>query len=139
MGHDRRHCPDRRLLPRHRHLRPPAGPGWAGLGPKRDAANRRSPEPGAEGPGHGLPRIPRVPETRLKQAAAVAKNVAVRAEAASNTVSRKVTEENASDELHGDAELLTEIARARSRAPSTESQMTSGCLGYQGKEACDAC
>src|SRR5258708_7913464 len=76
---------------------------------------------------------------RLKQAAAVAKNVAVRAEAASNTVSRKVTEEDAWDELHGGAELLTEIARARRRAPSTESQMTSGCLGYQGKEACDAC
>lgn len=39
-------------------------PGRAGLGPKRDAANRRSPEPGAEAPGHSLPRIPRVPETR---------------------------------------------------------------------------
>jgi hypothetical protein len=39
------------------HLRPPAGP-------KRDEAHRRSPEPGAEGPGHSLPRIPRVPETR---------------------------------------------------------------------------
>ena len=38
--------------------------------------------------------------------------MAVRAEAASNTVSRKVTEEDAWDELHGDAELLTEIARA---------------------------
>jgi len=38
--------------------------GWDGLGPKRDAANRRSPEPGTEGPGHSLPRIPRVPETR---------------------------------------------------------------------------
>ncbi len=65
--------------------------------------------------------------------------MAVRAEAASNTVSRKVTEEDAWDELHGDAELLTEIARARRRAPSIESQMTSGYLGYQGKEACDAC
>jgi hypothetical protein len=38
--------------------------GLAGLGPKRDAAMRRSPEPGAEGPGHSLPRIPWVPETR---------------------------------------------------------------------------
>jgi hypothetical membrane protein len=37
---------------------------WTGLGPKRDAANRRSPEPGTEGSGHSLPRIPRVPETR---------------------------------------------------------------------------
>jgi hypothetical protein len=46
------------------HLRPPAGPDWAGLGPEREAAHRRSPEPGAEGPGHSLPRIPRVPETR---------------------------------------------------------------------------
>jgi hypothetical protein len=55
--------------------------------------------------------------------------VAVRAEAASNTVSRKVTEKDARDELHGDAELLTEIARARRGAPSTASQMTSGCLG----------
>ncbi len=41
------------------HLRPPAG-----LGPKRDGANRHSPEPGAEGPGHSLLRILRVPETR---------------------------------------------------------------------------
>ena len=56
-------------------------------------------------------------------------HVAVRAEAASNTVSRKVTEEDARDELHGDAELLTEIARARRGALSTASQMTSGCLG----------
>jgi hypothetical protein len=56
-----------------------------------------------------------------------------------DTVTRKVTEEDAWVELHGDAELLTEIARARRRAPSIGSQMTSGCLGYQGKEACDAC
>jgi hypothetical protein len=41
------------------HPRPPAGPGQ---GPKRDAAMRRSPEPGTERPGHGLPRIPRVPK-----------------------------------------------------------------------------
>ncbi len=51
-------------------VRDPGGPasspsaGWAGQGPKRDAANRRSPEPGTERPGHSLPRIPRVPETR---------------------------------------------------------------------------
>ena len=56
-------------------------------------------------------------------------HVTVRAEAASNTVSRKVTEEDAWDELHGDAELLAEIARARRGALSIESQMTSGCLG----------
>ena len=65
--------------------------------------------------------------------------MAARAEAASNTVSREVTEEDARDEMHGDAELLTEIARARRRAPSIESQMTSGGLGYEGKKACDAC
>ena len=53
----------------------------------------------------------------------------VLAEAASNTVSRKVTEEDAWDELHGDAALLAEIARARRGALSIESQMTSGCLG----------
>jgi hypothetical protein len=55
--------------------------------------------------------------------------VTVRAEAASNTVSRKVTEEDAWDELRGDAELLAEIARARRGGISIESQMTSGCLG----------
>ena len=44
-------------------------------------------------------------------------------------MSRKVTEEYAWDDLHGDAELLAEIARARRGAPSIESQMTSGCLG----------
>ena len=54
-------------------------------------------------------------------------------------MSREVTEEDARDEMHGDAELLTEIARARRRAPSIESQMTSGGLGYEGKKACDAC
>ena len=56
-------------------------------------------------------------------------HVTVRAEAAWNTVSRKVTEEDAWDELHGGAELLAEIARARRGALSIESQMTSGCLG----------
>jgi len=38
--------------------------------------------------------------------AAVTKNVAVRAEAVSNTVSRRVTQEDALDELQGDAERL---------------------------------
>jgi hypothetical protein len=51
-------------------------------------------------------------DDRLKQAAAVTKTVAVRAEEASRTVSRKVAQEDSWDELRGDAELLTEIARA---------------------------
>ena len=51
-------------------------------------------------------------DDRLKQAAAVTKTMAVRAEEASRTVSRKVAQEDAWDELRGDAELLTEIARA---------------------------
>ena len=51
-------------------------------------------------------------DDRLKQAAAVTKTVAVRAEEASRTVSRKVAQEDAWDELRDDAELLTEIARA---------------------------
>jgi hypothetical protein len=32
--------------------------------PKPDPADKRSPEPGTQGPGHSPPRIPRVPETR---------------------------------------------------------------------------
>jgi hypothetical protein len=51
-------------------------------------------------------------DDRVKQAAAVTKTVAVRAEEASRAVSRKVAQEDAWDELRGDAELLTEIARA---------------------------
>ena len=51
-------------------------------------------------------------DDRLKQAAARTKTVAVRAEEASRTVSRKVGQEDSWDELRGDAELLTEIARA---------------------------
>ena len=51
-------------------------------------------------------------DDRLRQAAAVTKNVAVQAEQASKTVSRMATQEDAWDELRGDAELLTEIARA---------------------------
>ena len=51
-------------------------------------------------------------DDRLKQAAAVSKTVAVRAEEASRTVSRKVGQEDSWDELRADAELLTEIARA---------------------------
>jgi hypothetical protein len=51
-------------------------------------------------------------DEHVKQAAVVAKDVAMRAKDASNTVSRKVTQEDAWDELRGDVELLTEIARA---------------------------
>ena len=51
-------------------------------------------------------------DDRIKQAAALTKNVAVAAEEASKTVSRKVTQEDAWNELRGDAELLTEIVRA---------------------------
>ena len=48
----------------------------------------------------------------VKQAAIVAKDVAERAQDASKAVSRKVTQEDAWEELRGDVELLTEIARA---------------------------
>jgi len=47
-----------------------------------------------------------------EQAAAVAKEVADRAEGASKTVTRKVGQEDAWDELRGDVQLLTEIVRA---------------------------
>ena len=48
----------------------------------------------------------------LRQAAAVTKDVAGLAGQASKTVSRRVTQEDAWEELRGDVELLTEIARA---------------------------
>ena len=51
-------------------------------------------------------------DERLKQAAALTKDVAARAQEASKHVSRMVGQEDAWDELRGDAELLTEIARA---------------------------
>jgi hypothetical protein len=51
-------------------------------------------------------------EGRLKQAAAVTKDVAALAEQASKAVTRRVTQEDAWEELRGDTELLTEIARA---------------------------
>lgn len=51
-------------------------------------------------------------DDRIKQAATVAKDVAARAGEASKTVSRGVAQEDAWDELRGDVELLTEIARA---------------------------
>jgi hypothetical protein len=52
-------------------------------------------------------------DDRVKQAAAVAKEAAERAEGASKTVTRKVGQEDAWDELRGDVELLTEVARAQ--------------------------
>ena len=52
-------------------------------------------------------------DDRVKQAAARAKDVAERAEGASKTVTRKVGQEDAWDELRGDVELLTEVARAQ--------------------------
>jgi hypothetical protein len=51
-------------------------------------------------------------DDRIKQAGAVTKDVAARAEEASKTVTRKVAQEDAWDELRSDVELLTEIARA---------------------------
>jgi hypothetical protein len=51
-------------------------------------------------------------DDHLKQTAAVAKTVAGRAGDASKAVSRRVTQEDAWEELRGDVELLTEIARA---------------------------
>jgi hypothetical protein len=51
-------------------------------------------------------------DDRFKQAAATTKDVAQRAQDASKTVSRKVAQEDAWDELRGDVQLLTEIARA---------------------------
>jgi hypothetical protein len=52
-------------------------------------------------------------DDRVKQAAAVAREVAESAEGASKTVTRKVGQEDAWDELRGDVQLLTEIARAQ--------------------------
>jgi DNA repair ATPase RecN len=51
-------------------------------------------------------------DERFKQTGEAAKNVAAQAEEASKTVSRKVAQEDAWEELRGDVELLTEIARA---------------------------
>jgi hypothetical protein len=51
-------------------------------------------------------------DERVKQATAATKDVAARAEEASKTVSRKVAQEDAWDELRGDVELLAEITRA---------------------------
>jgi hypothetical protein len=51
-------------------------------------------------------------DERIKQAAAATRDVAARAEEASKTVTRRVAQEDAWDELRADVELLTEIARA---------------------------
>jgi len=52
-------------------------------------------------------------DDRVKQAAATARDLAERAEGASKTVTRKVGQEDAWDELRGDLSVLTEIARAQ--------------------------
>jgi DNA repair ATPase RecN len=51
-------------------------------------------------------------DDRFKQAAAATKDAAQRAQEASKTVTRKVSQEDAWDELRGDLQLLTEITRA---------------------------
>ena len=51
-------------------------------------------------------------DDRVKQAAAVTKDVAARAEEASKTVTRRVEQQDAWDELRSDVQVLTEIARA---------------------------
>ena len=51
-------------------------------------------------------------DDRVKQAAAATQDVAARAQQASKTMTRKVAQQDAWDELRGDVELLTEIARA---------------------------
>jgi hypothetical protein len=52
-------------------------------------------------------------DDRVKQAAVTARELAERAEGASKTVTRKVSQEDAWDELRGDMAMLTEIARAQ--------------------------
>jgi hypothetical protein len=51
-------------------------------------------------------------DDRVKQATAATKDVAARAQQASKNVTRAVGQQDAWDELRGDAELLTELARA---------------------------
>jgi len=50
-------------------------------------------------------------DDRFKQAAAATKDAAARAQQASKDVTRRVTQEDAWEELRGDVEQLTEIAR----------------------------
>jgi len=52
-------------------------------------------------------------DDRVRQAAVMARQAAERAQGASQTVTRKVGQEDAWDELRGDVQLLTEIARAQ--------------------------
>ena len=51
-------------------------------------------------------------DERVRQTTATARTVAAQAEGVSQTVSRKVAQDDAWDELRGDVQLLTEIARA---------------------------
>ena len=52
-------------------------------------------------------------DERVRSTTAAAKSVATQAEGVSQTVSRKVAQDDAWDELRGDVQLLTEIARAQ--------------------------
>ena len=52
-------------------------------------------------------------DERVRSTTAAARNVAAQAGGVSQTVSRKVGQDDAWDELRGDVQLLTEIARAR--------------------------
>jgi DNA repair ATPase RecN len=51
-------------------------------------------------------------DERVRQATAATRDVAARAQEASRSVTRKVSQEDAWDELRGDLEQLTEITRA---------------------------
>ncbi|MGH3292451.1 MAG: hypothetical protein ACRDP7_11635 [Trebonia sp.] len=51
-------------------------------------------------------------DERVRQTTTAARNVAAQAEGVSQTVSRKVAQDDAWDELRADVQLLTEIARA---------------------------
>ena len=51
-------------------------------------------------------------DERVRQTTAAARTVAAQAEGVSQNVSRKVAQGDALDELRGDVQLLTEIARA---------------------------
>ena len=52
-------------------------------------------------------------DERVKQATAATKDAAARAQQASKDVTRRVTQEDAWEELRGDVEQLTEIVRAQ--------------------------
>jgi hypothetical protein len=76
-------------------------------------------------------------DDRIKQAAAATKDVAARAEEASKTVSRKVAQGDAWDELRGDVELLTEIARAHHALITDLIDRVAGLEARAGIEAAD--